>query len=497
MGKINVLIEVKREQPEAFGMFEAAMDSEIESLRQGEDIVSSLSGMGVDVLGSYPPVPMFPEEMVRKGEAFLESVTDRPSTRKPSGFAAFDSPETHRDMAAESVVVAAEVERSAIEKLQKKRNVTIYPNSPLSLFCCEHAHAQFESQSAASATASAAASDIGIHPFDLARSSGGTDCRPFRQAVSIETIRTLLGVQRAWDDGFRGQNIVVGIIDEGVNGQSYPVIDGFRGPNVGLPGSSSILSHGSMCAADILVAAPAAKLYDYPFLGNQNSGGALAMFQSVLDRRRIDGTPHITNNSYGWTGRPRREDFPTHEIYDLNHPIHRKVREVVASGCPSFFAAGNCGEDCPSSNCRASGIGPGISITASNCLTEVITVAAVNSLNDRIGYSSQGPGNFEDGFERNKPDISSYSHFFGNFGPGRPGGIGDQPFDSGTSAATPVAAGVGALLMSAFPELTPQRLKNALIRGAVNIGAPGWDADTGFGVINAAASYMLLRSGSL
>ena len=72
-----------------------------------------------------------------------------------------------------------------------------------------------------------------------------------------------------------------------------------------------------------------------------------------------------------------------------------------------------------------------------------------------------------------------------------PGGMA-QPFDNGTSAATPVAAGIGALLLSAFPDLTPARLKDVLISGAFDIGKPGWDADTGFGVVNAATSYNLL-----
>jgi serine protease AprX len=58
-----------------------------------------------------------------------------------------------------------------------------------------------------------------------------------------------------------------------------------------------------------------------------------------------------------------------------------------------------------------------------------------------------------------------------------------------------VAAGVGAMLMSAFTGLGPDRLKQALIAGAINLGTPGWDADTGFGVINAASSYALLRRG--
>lgn len=51
--------------------------------------------------------------------------------------------------------------------------------------------------------------------------------------------------------------------------------------------------------------------------------------------------------------------------------------------------------------------------------------------------------------------------------------------------------------MSAFPNLSPDRLKAALIAGAINLGSPGWDADTGFGVVNAASSYALLRRGNV
>lgn len=489
MGKIDVLVEVEQDRQEAFGMFHAAMESEIEAVRQGEDLVQDLAGMGLDVLAEFAPVPMF---------------ADAQNPRVLAELAAFAVPEENPDIGARSVVVPCQVERSALEELRGRAGVRVYPNSPLSLFCgcggrgtagaeIEHSYPR-ETASYVDQLIGTAAMALGdVHPFDLASSANGVDCRPFQPAVTIEVIRKLLGVERVWFDGFRGQNIVVGIIDEGVNGQAYPVVGGFQRPNNPRPGSASVTSHGSMCAADILIAAPAAKLYDYPFLGQPKSGGALAMFNEVLDQRRRDGTPHITNNSYGFVGRPPRQDFPTHEIYDPDHPLHRKVREVVASGCATFFAAGNCGQDCPSSACHPSGIGPGISIHASNSLAEVITVAAVNHRHDRIGYSSQGPGPAEDGFAGEKPDLASYSHFFGNFGPGRPAGGDASRFDNGTSAATPVAAGVAALLLSAIPDVTPDRLKDALIQGAINIGAPGWDRDFGFGVINAAASYHLLR----
>ena len=160
---------------------------------------------------------------------------------------------------------------------------------------------------------------------------------------------------------------------------------------------------------------------------------------------------------------------------------------VLANAC--FFAAGNCGRECPSGVCHRSGIGPNRSIHASNSLAEVITVAAVNSRHERIGYSSQGKGMFE----KRKPDIAAYSHIFGNFGPGRPGGTASR-FDSGTSAATPVAAGVGALLLSAVPALSPKKLKRALVETATNVGQTiGWDRDFGHGVVNAAAAYQAVN----
>lgn len=460
MGKVKVLVEVRQTTNEAFALRIEAFRSEAEAIAQGENLVASFAGYGLEVEGDYAPVPMFGSEVIERAEL---------------GAAAFSSAEVGPDVPSQSTVVACEVERTRLPELAGRSDVIVWPNSEIYLLpgtCCGRG-----------------AEDRGAHPFDLARSVAGLDCRPYRAAVTIDTIRELLGVSRVWRDGFRGQNIIVGIIDEGVNGDEYPVTGGFTRSTIRLPGTADIDSHGSMCAADILVAAPAAKLYDYPFLGVPDSGGALTMFQEILTSRRLDGTPHLTNNSYGFLARPARDMFPNHEVWDIDHPLHRKVREVVASGCPVFFSAGNCGADCPDGRCKASGIGPGASIHASNSLTEVIAVAAVNSRHDRIGYSSQGPG----GFERRKPDMAAYSHFFGNFGPGRPAGGDESDFDSGTSAACPVAAGVGALLLSAFSGLTPAQLKVALIRGAINIGPAGWDPDTGFGVINAAASYSLLR----
>jgi subtilisin family serine protease len=287
--------------------------------------------------------------------------------------------------------------------------------------------------------------------------------------------------------GGRGRGIGVGILDEGFNGTAYPVAGGFALPDAQQPGTAPVTSHGSMCAADILVAAPEADLFDYPFLGIPTSGGALRMFQALLDDRRRTGRPHVANNSYGFVAVPSRASMPNHEIFDLNHPLHRKIREVVASGVTVLFAAGNCGANCPSGNCDPSSIGPGRSIHASNSLAEVITVAAVNTAGARVGYSSQGPGMFEP----QKPDVASFTHFFGNFGPSRPGGGTSANFDNGTSAATPIAAGVVAAILSGAPALTPAQVKRALIEST---GSTTWNADLGFGTLHAARAWAAVRA---
>jgi len=201
----------------------------------------------------------------------------------------------------------------------------------------------------------------------------------------------------------------------------------------------------------------------------------------MLSRRAGTGKPHVISNSYGYLSVPPRTRHPGHEIHNLNHPLHRKVREVVTHGAPVLFAAGNCGTPCPSDECDQSGIGPGKSIHGPNSLEEVMTVAAVNKHDERLGYSSQGPGMFA----HEKPDFSCYSHFYANFGPGRPGGQPpDRPFDSGTSAATPVAAGVVALLMSRVPGCSPGAVKDSLIKTARS-STRSWNPGLGFGIIDA------------
>jgi subtilisin family serine protease len=103
----------------------------------------------------------------------------------------------------------------------------------------------------------------------------------------------------------------------------------------------------------------------------------------------------------------------------------------------------------------------------------------------RIFYTPSGtpitPGNVlfgtNGGVVLQKPDITAAD-----------GGVVHTPsFDPffGTSAASPHAAGVAALVWSANPNLTNTQVKAILLNTAVDNMSPGWDRGGGFGLVMA------------
>jgi RNA polymerase subunit RPABC4/transcription elongation factor Spt4 len=97
------------------------------------------------------------------------------------------------------------------------------------------------------------------------------------------------------------------------------------------------------------------------------------------------------------------------------------------------------------------------------------TVGATKWENDQLeDYSSQGPT--DDG--RIKPDISA------------PTGVSSAAYGDtwvGTSASCPHVTGAAALVMQAFPEYSPDQVKEFLINRAIDLGSSGADNQTGYG----------------
>ena len=65
----------------------------------------------------------------------------------------------------------------------------------------------------------------------------------------------------------------------------------------------------------------------------------------------------------------------------------------------------------------------------------------------------------------------------------------------GTSAAAPHAAGVAALLLQSKPSLSPFGVYQTLENTAIDMGAPGFDYDSGFGLIQADAALVVSPEG--
>ncbi len=66
---------------------------------------------------------------------------------------------------------------------------------------------------------------------------------------------------------------------------------------------------------------------------------------------------------------------------------------------------------------------------------------------------------------------------------------------SGTSMATPFVTGTIAYLLTFNPTLKPDQLKTIIESTATDIGVPGWDEDTGYGLVNLKKAAAILNGG--
>lgn len=264
-------------------------------------------------------------------------------------------------------------------------------------------------------------------------------------------------VPRLWEEGLSGAGIKIAIVDTGID----PGHQDFTGrieatTDLTGEGPKDLNGHGTHCAGIAAGSgaasggkyrgvAPAATLCIAKVL----DAGGNGMMSDVMAgiEWAVDQGARVISLSLGGAG-----------PCDGTDALSEICNAAVEAGAVVCVAAGNDG---PSP----------YTVGTPGCASEVITIGAVDDLDEVAEFSSRGPT--LDG--RGKPDIMLPGVDI--VAPRAAGTAMGETVDeyytsaSGTSMATPHAAGVCALLMEAEPDLKPTEIKARLMETALDLGA--------------------------
>ncbi|WP_226676413.1 carboxypeptidase regulatory-like domain-containing protein [Mesobacillus jeotgali] len=263
--------------------------------------------------------------------------------------------------------------------------------------------------------------------------------------------------------GLKGDGMVVGIMDSGVDGNHEALKHNYRGRDGNHQYSWIDLSgqgydkpndghgHGTHVAGtavgggtgEPIGVAPEAEWIAAKIFNDGGSTTLSAIHQAFQWFMAPGGdpskAPHVVNNSWG-----------NSNTYNLE--FYEDVKAWVSAGIFPSFAAGNDG---PGSQ----------TIGSPGSFPETFAVGATDAYDQTAYFSSRGPVFWKDenGNEHRiiKPDISAPGHKIYSAWPAKRN-EGKYNTISGTSMATPHVTGAVALLLQANPNLTVEQVKETL-----------------------------------
>tara|TARA_B100000902_G_scaffold77458_1_gene82199 strand:- start:19374 stop:21428 length:2055 start_codon:yes stop_codon:yes gene_type:complete len=293
-----------------------------------------------------------------------------------------------------------------------------------------------------------------------------------RLEVQMEDVVPYHGVDTVWEDtGYTGTGSVVAIIDTGIdsdhaglddlddiNGTDDPKVIAFYDPvnTPGLTNGTEVKAyddqgHGTHCAgitagtgAPEMVhvgVAPQAQLVGVKVLDSGGSGSfatVMAGMEWTVEKKHVFNIRAASMS----LGGPGAIEWTSSEEESVN----RMGNRMMAEGIALFIAAGNSA-------------GPG-TIGTPGSAEDVITVGSLDKNGAIAAYSSEGPTEEN----RVKPNIA----FIGSdvMAPDFNTGTG-YTAKSGTSMATPGAAGLAALMYQANPDISPFDVRNIMQETAI------------------------------
>jgi subtilisin family serine protease len=264
-----------------------------------------------------------------------------------------------------------------------------------------------------------------------------------------------VGCPEAWDTTVGSANIVIAILDSGVEGTHPDLADklvpgwnfydnnadtsDFYGHGTGVAGVAS--ASGNNAAG---VASVAWGCSIMPLRVSNPSGCATWSTLASAITWAADHGARVANASFG---------------YSDSTSVTSAAQYLASRGGVLTFSAGN----------EAT-----FSSAADN--PYVLTISASDQSDAIASWSNTG----------NNIDLAAPGVSVTTTTPGGTYGAG-----SGTSFSAPVVAGVAALVMSANPSLTAAQVQDVLKQSADDLGPPGWDPQYGWGRVNAARAVAM------
>lgn len=351
-----------------------------------------------------------------------------------------------------------------------------------------------------------------INVLKQARGDFKTQFVPDDTAYEFQWNMRAIGMEKAWEIRKDAQDIVVAVIDSGVD-PDHPDLQGNLLPLEDIWGEFS--------GSDRLLNRRTREFYDFAGRdGNGHGTHVAGVIGAILNNsegvagiagQKVKILPIKVTNLKG-------ETTAALLVEAILRAIEKKARVINMS-------IGSLGAE--------QGISRGLSLALDAALQQGITIVAAsgnesnrakNVVTD-VSLPAAYPGVVSVGAFLASGEIADYSNG-GNtldiLGPGGSGGLGSSSgfpvistwptypaYEfltarvttlsyagiSGTSMATPHVSAVAALILAQEPELTPQQVRSRLIATATDLGPVGFDTGSGYGILNAEKALLAKGDG--
>jgi hypothetical protein len=291
----------------------------------------------------------------------------------------------------------------------------------------------------------------------------------------------------AWQNGATGAGVLVGVIDDGIH-PNHPELAGRISPNSVdiVPGRNALvtdLSHGSelssLIAGNYNNAQTVGLAFDATILAVRADNGAGSFtstdLAAAVDYARTHGVD-VINFSLG-------SSTPTAAV------LRDAIQRATAAGIIIVVSAGNDG------NSGATNPNyPGFLATDPAIANGLIMIAGGLNPNGSVNPASNPPGTAANWYLT----APGWQIIVPDYGPAGPvpgfqtcglGVNGNLCQIQGTSYASPHVTGAVALLMDAFPGLTPAQVVDLIFTTTDDTGVPGIDSVNGRGRLNIGRAF--------